>query len=599
MRLAVLVVCLIAACGGNPGDDSLDDLVSIEISPPDQTLVIVEGQAATSTYTAMGRFADGHVADITPHVAFALEEYTLGVFDAARLTTATDRGGRTTVTATAGAVQGATGVTIKLQQTYRDPASNVPADPAAPFAGPTDGARAPTLVYPNDGVALPPNLGRLELHFRPGSAANTLFELQFASSVIDLKVYLRCTLPLGGGCVYQPDAPVWSWLANSSRGHEPVTWSLRGTDDAGTGVGASGSMQMRFVPDDVTGGIYYWTTTLKASMRFDFASQTQVVAEKFIDSSASGGTCIGCHALSRDGKKMVAEAGGQNDGRILLLDVATKTPIVPFPTTAKSNFESWNPDGSAYVGVFGDNGATNFDLMLYDGNTGALVATIPSGGSSAHPSNHPDWSPTGERIAYVNVGIRNTLQKMYSGEIRTVTNVGGTWQAPEVLVPRVAGKNRYYPAYAPDGKLLVFNESTCGNGNTGSECDGDTDPSAKLYAIDGTTGGTITPLTRAVASGVADGATTNLTNSFPKWNPFVFRRDASGGRLAWLTFSSTRKYGLRSPPGDGTLLWMVAVDLDAPAGTDPSAAAFALPFQDLATSNHIAQWTTQVVPPLQ
>ena len=134
---------------------------------------------------------------------------------------------------------------------------------------------------------------------------------------------------------------------------------------------------------------------------------------------------------------------------------------------------------------------------------------------------------------------------------------------------------------------------------TKRECDGDTDPSAKLYAIDGTAGGAITPLARAVAPGVADGTTTNLTSSFPKWNPFVFKREASGGRLAWLTFSSTRKYGLRSPPGDGTLLWMVAVDLDAPAGTDPSAAAFALPFQDLATSNHIAQWTTQVVPPLQ
>jgi hypothetical protein len=43
---------------------------------------------------------------------------------------------------------------------------------------------------------------------------------------------------------------------------------------------------------------------------------------------------------------------------------------------------------------------------------------------------------------------------------------------------------------------------------------------------------------------------------------------------------------------------MAAIDLDAPAGTDPSFAAFALPFQDITTSNHIAQWTTQVVPPI-
>ena len=37
---------------------------------------------------------------------------------------------------------------------------------------------------------------------------------------------------------------------------------------------------------------------------------------------------------------------------------------------------------------------------------------------------------------------------------------------------------------------------------------------------------------------------------------------------------------------------------DLPAGTDPSFSAFCLPFQDITSSNHIAQWTTQVVPPL-
>ncbi|HLL21186.1 MAG TPA: hypothetical protein VK427_03595 [Kofleriaceae bacterium] len=592
------------ACGSNKGvggDDAppaLDGLVSITVTPPDQTLVIVQGQPATSAYTALGTFDDGRVVDITQHADFSLEEYTLGIFDKARLTTATDHGGRTNVVARANGIEGATPVTIRFQQTYSDPNSNLPGDPAAPFSGPADMSRAPSLVYPNNNVLLPPNLGRLELHFRPGPA-NTLFELTFANSVTDLKVYLRCTMPLNGGCIYQPDPQVWQWLANTNRGGDAVAWSLRATDDNGTAVGASSSMNIKFAPDDVTGGIYYWTTTLEAIMRFDFGSQTQTVAELFVDSSASGGTCIGCHALSRDGKKMVAEAGGQNDGRLLLLDVATKTPMVPFPTAAKSNFESWNPDGSAYVGVYGDAGATNFELMLFDGNTGALTGSIAAGGTSANPTNHPDWSPSGDRIAYVNVGVKNTLQRMYNGEIRTVTNVGGTWQPYSVLVPRVAGKNRYYPAFAPDSRMLVFNESTCANGNTGGDCDADTDPTAKLYAVDAVNGGAITDLASANAPGIADGNVTRLSNSFPKWNPFVFRSSKTGGRLAWVTFSSTRKYGLRSPPTGGTLLWMAAVDLDAPAGTDPSAAAFALPFQDLTTSNHIAQWTTQVVPPLQ
>ena len=34
---------------------------------------------------------------------------------------------------------------------------------------------------------------------------------------------------------------------------------------------------------------------------------------------------------------------------------------------------------------------------------------------------------------------------------------------------------------------------------------------------------------------------------------------------------------------------------DAAAGSDPSASPFALPFQDLDSSNHIAAWTTESV----
>jgi hypothetical protein len=120
-------------------------------------------------------------------------------------------------------------------------------------------------------------------------------------------------------------------------------------------------------------------------------------------------------------------------------------------------------------------------------------------------------------------------------------------------------------------------------------------------------GATPVQLAAANTPGIADSGNTDLTNSFPKWSPFVFQRTSEfGSQVEWLTFSSTRMYGLRQPPAggsenpSGTLLWMVAVDPQkAAGGVDPSYAAFALPFQDLTTSNHIAQWTTQVVPIIQ
>jgi len=608
MRLpcALLFVAL-AACGGHgSGDDDgtdagpLDGLVSLEVAPADQVLVIDQGVAATATYTAMGTFSDGHVADVTAYTSFTLRDPGLGNFDGPDFASVTSHGGRTRVVGTAAGVSADTGLTLRFVQTWNDPAStDLPADPEAPFGGTADPGRAPSLVYPNDAVIVPPNLGRLELHFYPGTG-NQLFELHLASDVLDVTVYLRCTRPLADGCIYQPDAQLWRWIANTARGGDPVTWSIRGTDDAGTGVGTSATQSIGFAPDSITGGIYYWTTSNGTGiMRFDFASETQTDAEKFLGTELTSGTCVGCHALSRDGTKLLAEAGGQNDGRVLLLDVATRTPIVPFAAPPKSNFEAWSPDGSAYVGVYADSGATNYDLMVFDGSAGTLTETIDVGGDATHPSDHPDWSPQGDRIAYVRVGVAQTLQRMHNGGIGQVVRSGGAWSGAQELVPAAAGKNRYYPAFAPDGRLLAFDESTCNSGNTGGECDADTDPTARLFVVDAIAGGAPVELARANAPGVADGATTTLTNSFPKWNPFVFRRDGDGGHLAWVTFSSTRRYGLRSPPGGGTLLWMAAIDLDAPAGTDPSVAAFALPFQDIATSNHIAQWTTEVVPPVQ
>jgi hypothetical protein len=107
-------------------------------------------------------------------------------------------------------------------------------------------------------------------------------------------------------------------------------------------------------------------------------------------------------------------------------------------------------------------------------------------------------------------------------------------------------------------------------------------------------------LANANRPGVADSGNTALTNSFPKWAPFITQLDEFN-KLYWFTFSSTRQYGLRSPPKpgsttntmespSGTLIWMVGMQQSI-AGGDPTFTAFCLPFQDVTTSNHIAQWT--------
>jgi len=614
MRSLSFFLCaglLFGACDhagdGKPGG-AIGGLKSITITPANAMLVIDGTTPAVQMYTAMGTFDDGRTADVTSRVAFMVVDGTLGAFNNTLFTSGTARGGQTTVIANAGTIVGTTGLTLQLKQRHVDPGSMLTGDPSTQFGGAASTANAPQLVYPNDGVLVPPNLGRLEIHFLPGGG-NSLFELSFSNAATDVKVYLACTLPMSGGCIYTPDAQVWSWIAESNRGQSPVSISLRATDGKGGPVGSTAaSIAVSFGQDDIEGGLYYWRISKDGDtgiMRFDFGS-TATQAEKFIGTELTGGKCVGCHALSQDGTRMVAEAGGQNDGRLLLLDVAKAMPIVAFGSPAKSIFESWEMTGARYVGVYADDGATDYNLQLFDGSTGTLIGPIAGTGTSANAADHPDWSQDGQHIAYVKVGQKGTSQRMFNGAIEMVSVNGPGWSPPVELVPAQAGKNHYYPAFSPDGSTIVYDVSSCANGSTGDDCDADTDATARLFAVP-TAGGAPVELAKANAGGVMDKGKTDLTTSFPKWSPFVFRRSVGemAGRLEWLTVATKRAYGLRPQPpsnngGDGTLLWMVAVDPDKIAsGVDPSYPAFALPFQDYTTSNHIAQWTTKVVGPIQ
>jgi hypothetical protein len=625
LRWSLLLVPLLSlACTWNPertgGDGGtnplvptlIDGLTAIRVTPPDTTVVLDLTKAApTQKYEAFGTI-NGREQKITDRVTWATDRPIVAQIDRNGLATAGSNGGIVIISARNGTFVGNAHLTVQLSGVFvSDGAGAMPAlptDPGSKFNGSADTTRAPELVYPNDHVLFPPNVFGIEVHFRKGNAANTLFELHFKSTIGDFTVYTRC-VTLGDGCLYAPSRQVWSYIAETNRGAGQVQLTVRGTDDNGSAVGKSSTFIIQFSKDDIRGGLYYWTTSGDTGiMRWNFTStsSTATTAEKFIGTQFTSGTCVGCHALSRDGRKIVASAGGQNSGKVLLFDVANSRPLATYPLAQLSQFEAWDPTGSRYVGLYTDDKKTGpSDLLMFDGTTGAVTGKIDLSGRRA---DHPDWSSDGKRIVFTNVDTAGSYTDQRPGKsgISYVDADGaGNWTAHD-LIPSVAGKNRYYPAIAPDpsNPMMVFDESTCPSGsNYATGCNADSDPSAKMWATPLPPLATkLIEMARANGPGVADQGKTDLTNSFPKWSPFTFQL-AEGQSLLWLTVSSIRQYGLRAPPANsssesatGTLIWMVGVDPSTLAnGNDPSFAAFCLPFQDITTSNHIAQWTEEVV----
>lgn len=569
--------------------------VSLSITPPTANLETDGVSAARQAFLVEAILDDGGRVDVSRQARFTLSA-PIGTVSDAEFVSAL-HGGQATLTASLGNFSAMANLTVTLSRIVVVPpaggADPIPNDPAALFdRAPADPEQAPTLIYPNDGVLLPPNLGTLEIHYQP-SAGTTLFEIAFTSPLGVVRIFTRC-VPLSNGCVYTVDPESWRMLGDTHRGRSGVRLTVRATDDQGTGVGQSAEFETNFAFRDVVGGLYYWTTSQGTGiMRVEFGSGE--TPERFFPfSDEPEQECFGCHALSRDGQRMSLSMRGQNDGRVLLVNIGARAVTAGPKDDFREQFQSWAPDSTRFVGIYGDGNPVDTNLRIRDGENGDVLEMIPLG---FEPS-HPDWSSDGNRIAFTQVTRHQTSQRPGRGGIAYVESLpGGGWSAPVTLIEPEDGKNRYYPAYAPGAEFLVYNESICPEGEIYTRaCDADSDPVAKLWALP-RNGGTPTILARANAPGVADDGQTDLSNTFPKWAPFIDQRTPDGGRLMWFTFSSRRQYGLRSPRGSDQLLWMAAVDPDAVLrGEDGSFAPFALPFQDLTTSNHIAQWTGRVVP---
>ncbi|MCS6798257.1 MAG: hypothetical protein NZ898_06975 [Myxococcota bacterium] len=586
LRFLLLVALPLTACSGRRGEDRRTTMRDadvgydasdapapsgdLRIEPADHVVRLTEGVTLEIEYRAfLGE------REVTTESTWSLSNPALGTFTGNRFI-ASGLAGRTVVIAQMGALRGQTSLTLQMDRVIVDPS----APPGAPdmFGGTEDPSRAPQLVYPDDGVVVPPNMRELEFHYRTGGAS--VFELDFEIPTGRIRVYFGCPESVGGGCIYTPNEETWDALAAAARGQGPIRVRLSGSD--GSRVGRAPAREMTFAEEDITGGLYYWAATSGTIKRYEWGRRGRS-AETFIDRARTGAfMCVGCHALSRDGTR-IGVGTDIPTTTFQVFDVASRGRIfalgaggVGFPS--QRNFSSFSPDTRQIVqsGLAG--------LQILDATSGVVVVDRLGGG----PASMPDWSPNGRHIVFArhdspSFGPVADMPGIVGGRlVRLDADGAGGWTVGPTLV-ETPGQNNYYPAYSPDGEWIVFNRSPSNtNSMGGSDSMSAGVPDAQLWLVSND-GSIVLRLDRA------DG----LADSWPKWDPTAYVD--RGQPLFWLSWSSRRAFGLRYGDNQITQLWMAAIrPEEARAGRDPSAAAFRLPFQEIDTGNHIPQWATRI-----
>jgi hypothetical protein len=661
-----------AGVGGSDQEYVEQNLIELRVEPSDALLNVALGQTEQLEYRAFGRFAadPGTEVELTDRTVFYVpDNYLVGSFPSNGGSTLStrlpvdpgdpeQRGGTLTVRAQAANTDGSistasTQLTVMLTGTITPAPGSaaaeppLPAAPAEHFLGSADEASAPILVYPNDGVLLPPNLGQLEVHFQPGSVDNTLFQVQFESDVSMVTYYTRCYADPAdfepGSCALRITGAEFDNLAASNQGVGPVALTVRGSDEDGI-FGESETFHIEFAEERIDGAVYYWTTSNTSSIvRFDFGSG-QSEAETFVQPSSvpdNDGSCVGCHALSRQGDKAFFSLGNSDRGELMFINDLRRsqsdaafytyngaTLDLPEAVEDKQNrvlTGSFNPEGTQFVAVAPKNDTeADQKLFFHSGSTGVRESSL----TLPFVPTQPDWSPAGDQIAVTAIGRNAATITFLEGSIQLIQNGHNGWDVenPVSIVPAAPGKNRFNPTFFPDASVLLFSEvdqgsytgshaSSCSEGNittNGRFCNGYSDPGAETWAVVPAQDAVPVRLAHAAMPGVGDElhpptqpgvSATDLMDTYPKPAPFMISH--RGKDLGWFTVGSQRRAGLRKAhpqasvvgdPASQALLWMFALDSSAVVeGEDGSYPGFFLPFQDLTTSNHMAQWTQRIV----
>jgi WD40 repeat protein len=484
-------------------------------------------------------------------------------------------------------------------KTFIEP--GVAADAPSVFAAGTrhapgsDPTREPAVIYPANETMFPVNVSHIR-HEWSGQGSD-LFRLTFSGPKTTVTVYTS-------SLDWTPTAEEWDWIAESNRGGA-TQFSVAALSAANPrDIWSSAAITELFSDAAVDGAIYYWSTGSKGVMR---ALVSDPIPQKFYsDPQASDSdTCVACHTVSRDGKRMAVGYDGENlrevsipDRSILIPNAAmggasgANAPAGAGGMPGKMAMPKPPPDPGMVMGMDGKGGtpaawstfspdgkllliAKSGVLTLLDSDTGqpvgddSGVVPLPTGVIATHP----DWNAKGDMIA-LTLGTKGGNKEVLGGSIALLPYNAGKWGAPTLLVQNSGGEdNDFFPVWSPDGKYIAYVNAQ-GNSNNA------TSAVLKLVVV---ADGTIKELVRLNERVNERDGVLGIGNTMPTWAP------STNPGIFWLAFSSLRAYGtVRAQDGKTDQIWIAAVD---PKQKEPSYAGFWAPFQSIEEGNHRAFWS--------
>jgi hypothetical protein len=451
-------------------------------------------------------------------------------------------------------------------------------------------------LYPYSGTVFPRGLIAPTLMWDGGSADYVYVHIK--SNVFE---YKGCLVPTAAGQVLLPQS-VWSAAsAQTSGAADPFSVSL--TLIASGQVTGPVTEPIVIAPATLKGSIFYNSYTTKLVSSGGGGAVLRIVPGQNVALFLGASGCTGCHAVSANGARMVADPFTMGGGSTYALTpqiAANPSPIIS--NAPNATFVGVSPDGSLYVGnAHPDDGFGGprsggpgsigpVNAALYETDTGTVVANsgIPDGAMM------PMFSPDGTLLAFNDDALSNGLATMsFDLSTRTASNY------KKVLQTSSASSYPGWPFYLPDNGGLVFALGSAsdfsGGGvglGVGSLVSLSSAPTSDLYVLD-LTSGTSTILGQAVGFASAQDASSGTTylpygasdelhhNYYPTVSPI-----AAGGYF-WIFFDSYRHYGNL---GLQRQLWGTAVDVSASHKytVDPSHPAFYVTGQELGTGNHRA-----------